>query len=803
VTSKRHLFSATPPRQKLAARLILGFCVAAGLAWLARLDYARKISTDLLDLIPSGERAPELAAARLLTNAQQARVALFALAVPAGPEASAADLPGRRDRAARAFAGALADSPAFAEVVRMDDPAGRDALGRYVFQHRLELLLPGWLAAQARAHAAAGGGAPWSRWLAGRVAADLEAFLAKPEALAFQGLLPADPLRLMPGIVEQVQGLTAAGTTPDEDGPMLIWARTAAPPLRAEGQGPVFAAVDRAVVAARAVAPEATLRWTAISRFAAESRRRIQGEMSGLNLISLAAVLAVIAVSVRRVHKALNLAPVILCSLLGAWVATTMIFAQIHVLVFVVGSLLGGVAVDYGLYLYLQPPLRPDEPYRDKVGRLLKPLLASALTTVIGFSLLLGSELPLIRQLGVFVSAGLVCALAAALLWFAQVDRPFLETRDFIRPPLPGAGTRRRRGARWGLLAAGAVVMLVGPWRLRWNDDIRELEIPAPALQADAGVVRAWFGDRPDRTLYLSRGETLAAARAALARFLAWQAQAYPDTAAASLGLALPTPEEWQALPARLAGLEDFATELRAALAAHGFDPEEFAPFWEAWRELRGRTVFPAYDELARGLAGELRGPLAMAVSVQPGASWFTTVAAHPPGADPPAETATVGLNQLETFNRLFGRYRRSALRLSALGLGLVGLSVFVLYGLRRGGRIFALPAGSCLFAFGVFGLAGQTLNLFHLLGAFLGVCLSHNYAIFSAENAARGERPPPSIRLSALTTAASFGVLALSRIPVVAALGATVALIVLTALAAVELVPFAPAGRAEGPRDG
>jgi predicted exporter len=94
-----------------------------------------------------------------------------------------------------------------------------------------------------------------------------------------------------------------------------------------------------------------------------------------------------------------------------------------------------------------------------------------------------------------------------------------------------------------------------------------------------------------------------------------------------------------------------------------------------------------------------------------------------------------------------------------------------------------------------VLGLAGQTLNLFHLLGAFLGVCLSHNYAIFSAENAARGEIPPPSIRLSALSTAASFGVLALSKIPVVAALGATVALIVLTALAAVELAPLARAG--------
>jgi predicted exporter len=99
---------------------------------------------------------------------------------------------------------------------------------------------------------------------------------------------------------------------------------------------------------------------------------------------------------------------------------------------------------------------------------------------------------------------------------------------------------------------------------------------------------------------------------------------------------------------------------------------------------------------------------------------------------------------------------------------------------------------GSCLFAFGLLGVAGQTLNLFHLLGAFLGVCLSHNYAIFTAENAARGEEQPPSIRLSALTTAASFGILALSQIPVVKALGTTVALIVVTALIAVELVPLA-----------
>ena len=111
------------------------------------------------------------------------------------------------------------------------------------------------------------------------------------------------------------------------------------------------------------------------------------------------------------------------------------------------------------------------------------------------------------------------------------------------------------------------------------------------------------------------------------------------------------------------------------------------------------------------------------------------------------------------------------------------------------GPQAMVLVTAFCLFAFGLLGLAGQTLNLFHLLGAFLGVCLSHNYAIFTAENAARGDEPPPSIRLSALTTAASFGVLALSSIPVVSALGTMVAAIVVAALVGVELEAMARRG--------
>jgi predicted exporter len=54
---------------------------------------------------------------------------------------------------------------------------------------------------------------------------------------------------------------------------------------------------------------------------------------------------------------------------------------------------------------------------------------------------------------------------------------------------------------------------------------------------------------------------------------------------------------------------------------------------------------------------------------------------------------------------------------------------------------------------------------------------------------------------MSAVAAASSFGVLALSRIPVVSALGSTVAVIVLAALAITELTPLASA--ANPPKDG
>ena len=767
---------------------VLAAAALLGVTWLARLDYARKISTDVLDLIPADERSPELTLVRSLASQAEARTMFFELTGANGKPAPAG--------AATRFAAELGREPAFDQVVVMGDTAARDALGRELFEQRFTLLFPLWLRERATAYAATGGApAGFSDWLAHDTAAALGRFLTAPEALAFQEMIPADPLLLMPGAVDRLKdGLALMQpATSSAAAATLVWARLAASPLSEAGQAPAFAAIERAAASVRMDYPGFTVADTGVNRFAAASRARIEREVTWLNALSLAAVLAVAFTFIRGVHRGLHLIPVVLLSMLGAWVCATLAFDRLHIMVFVVGSLLTGVAIDYGFYLFMQAPARPDEDYWEKVRRLAKPLLASCLTTVAGFTLLLFSELPFIRQLGVFVGAGLVCALTAAVVYFSTVRNPFLEARVFrVGPGLP-AGVRR--GFR-RLLIAAWIVALPGLVLLNWKDDIRELEIPSPELTRENARISALFGEQTDQTVYLTYGSSVAEARTSLVDLETWLRSAGGGrTQTIGLGAVVPTAEVHTQAVQFGRQHPEFAGQLRAALVAAGFDDGEFAPFFEAYARHVAGAKEADLDTALSALQGKLTGPVGLLLHTGRSLCWFVTLARAAPTIAPPADTHTVSASQLQSLNRLFSRYRQSALWLSLSGLAIVGTGVLLSYGWRDGARIFAIPCGACLGLFGLFGWLGHPLNLFHLLGAFLGVCLTHNYSIFSATSAYRHEPPPMSVRMSALTTAASFGVLALSGIPVVRALGSTVALMVLAALLMIEFEHLAALG--------
>ena len=125
--------------------------------------------------------------------------------------------------------------------------------------------------------------------------------------------------------------------------------------------------------------------------------------MVGLNILLLTFLL--------RAFKPVCIIMLALTLSIGALV-TTMKFAGITLNLFNVLAfpLVLGVGVDYGIYIALA--LRASDPARE-VGALMKPVLLSGLTTVVGFGSLAWAQNPALRGLGLVCSIGVGwCVLA-------------------------------------------------------------------------------------------------------------------------------------------------------------------------------------------------------------------------------------------------------------------------------------------------------------------------------------------------------------------------------------------------------
>jgi predicted exporter len=130
----------------------------------------------------------------------------------------------------------------------------------------------------------------------------------------------------------------------------------------------------------------------------------------------------------------------------------------------------------------------------------------------------------------------------------------------------------------------------------------------------------------------------------------------------------------------------------------------------------------------------------------------------------------------------LYAGYLQEAIRLSLCGFVLIVL--LLLAALREAQRVARLlaPLGLAVLtvAAGLV-LAGQQLTILHLVGMLLIVAVGSNYALFFDGEAA-AQRPPNSALILAslvianISTVIGFGLLSFSQVPVLVALGTTVA---------------------------
>jgi predicted exporter len=543
-----------------------------------------------------------------------------------------------------------------------------------------------------------------------------------------------------------------------------------------------------------------TLEMSGPPVFAVDSRARIETEVvhlavAGTIVIGLLLVLA---------FGALSALPVaflpVASGVVAGIAAVALVFGNVHGMTLGFGSTLIGEAVDYAIYYLIQArgAAQAGTGWMHWLKQSWPTVRLGLLTSVCGFAALVFSGFPGLAQLGVFSIAGLVGG-ALATRWVLPALRP---------DGAPGQGLRRGMGRAaghaiaalqrvrllaWGLsgLALAGLLWAAATRASLWEGDLTALSpVPAAALARDAQL-RSDLSASDARTLVVVGGDTaeaaLQAAERAAARLDPWVA----DGRLAGYD----SPARW--LPsqatqrARLASLPDEST-LKASLAqatAGGPLPAERLGAFIA--DVQAARAKPPVE--AAALAGTSLKPLLDALLFQrsgDGPAHWTALLPLQPGPKPvdagALKQALAGLPGLQVvdikveLDSLYQRYLREALWQSLLGAAAVVVLLAVV--LRSGQRLWAvcLPLGQAvLLTLAGLVAAGVPLGILHLVGLLLVVAVGSNYALFFDQLAQGGpadEDTLASLVLANLTTVVSFGLIALSDIPALSAIGQVVA---------------------------
>ena len=750
--------------------------VAAGIVVAWRTHYV----ADLSAFLPSAPTPEQAVLLDQLKSGATSRLVL--IGIEGGPPGANEDAAAAaRAQASSRLAAALRASGEFATVSNGETTAFADT-GRFVFEHRY-LLSP---AVDAEHFKAAG--------LRDAIEATV-ALLGTPAGSLLKPILFRDPtgetLRIAEALTPARAPKVEHGVWVSRSAPRAVLvATTVADGDDIDGQQRALAAVDTAF--ARAATPGLGVVTSGAGRFAVESRARIKGEVERLAIFGSLIVVVLLWLAFASLRAlAVALLPVATGVVAGI-AAVSLGFGQVHGMTLGFGTTLIGEAVDYAIYYLIQARSGPDA--ADRWRQESWPTIRLGLfTSLIGFAALVFTGFPGLAQLGVFSIAGLVAAAATTRFVF-----PVL-----IPTGAPGAGFRARL-AHWmriatawlprarpvvaALAAASLLALAVAP--SPWRGELSALSPVLPAELARDAALRADVGAPDAGTLVAvaARDEqgALEAAEAVGARLDALVAEGVLvgyDSPARLL-----PPASTQAR--RRAALPDAATlgaRLEEATAGGPLPAARLAPFVadvDAARSqpaiertsLAGTPLAAAIDALL--LAGDATRPWRALVNLQ--ASDATALDAERVRkaiADIPGARVVAVKAELDA---IYARFLRQAEWQAALGAAAVALLLgWQLRSARRLAAVAVPVAAATLVVLAALTLAGAALGMLHLVGLLLTVAIGSNYALFFDHLRERSEVHADtlaSLLLANLTTVASFGLLASSRIPVLQAVGIVVA---------------------------
>jgi predicted exporter len=773
-------------RAKTIALWTIGMAAAA---WVV--VHARYV-TDLSAFLPAHPTATQELLVEQLRDGPAARVILIAL------ENADADT---RAQISRLMASRLRLNAAFTSVEN-GEPVSAAKTQSFLFQHRY--LLSDAVTPQ---HFTANG-----------LHEALEvtiAGLASSTGLLLKSLVPRDPTGEMLHLIDQ---LTPPQTPQTQDGVWVAEGKRALLIVQTAAAGSDTDAQQRALEIIRRTfetsrndtgprASSVTLKMSGPGVFAVAARARIQTAAVRLSVISSLLVVMVLLTVYRSIPALiLGLLPVASGALVGI-AAVSLGFGVVHGITLGFGVTLIGEAVDYSIYFFIQTSRHGlSNPGIPGQNRLWPTIRLGMLTSTCGFASLLPSGFPGLAQLGLYSISGLI---TAALV--TRFVLPVLLPKDFKIRDVTSLGVRlgavrdtlrspggRTIGTIASILTALALLTLYRHHDTLWDRELSSLSPISPAdLRYDA-TLRKDLKTADVLDLIVITAPTLDAALfdaehvgEALQPLIAQRIISGFESPANYLPSLATQRIRRAALPDERALRENLELATRGLDLKDNLLPDFISDVEDARQagtitaaDLNGTSLRTGFDALMlnRGDHWSALVPLHASLSEVSGeplpidAALVRAALAHAP-----VKAARL-LDLKAQTDGLYSDYLHEAMRLSAAGfLTIIGLLLLALRSVSRVLRVLAPLVLAVLVVAATLTMFGQQFTILHLVGMLLIVAVGSNYALFFDKESVDDRHLTSPLTLASLgianlSTVIGFGLLSFSHVPVLEALGVTVA---------------------------
>lgn len=638
--------------------------------------------------------------------------------------------------------------------------------------------------------------------------------LASPAGLLFKSLLPHDPTGEMLQLLDQMntgsRPQLVDGTWASRDGnTALLLIQTRALGSDTDAQKQAMQSIEGAFTKASATSHgDARLLMTGPGVFSVVSRDTIKSQVRLIFVVSTL-LIALLLLAVYRSLSALLLGFLpVATGILAGIASVSLSFGVVHGITLGFGTALIGEAVDYSIYLFMQSDHAADgENEKNRktwIVRVWPTVRLGVLTSIFGFASLLLSGFPGLAQLGLYSMAGLVAAAAMTRYVLPHLLPANFQIRDVTNTGLTlsryAALAPRLRWPAIALLVASSAVVYQHHDHL-WNNELAALSPVSAADQALDARLRAGMGAPDVRYVVVVSGdsqESVLIATEKLSSALQILVEKGVLTAFDSASHYLPSNATQRARQASLPAAAELKPRLENAVKDLPVRPQVFVPFLVDVEAARNQPLLQRSDLESTSMAMAVDAML-----LQQGQRWSALVPlTAPENGNIDAAQVRAVLNQAQVpnalfvdmkteSNRLYSAYMHEAIMLSLAGL--LAIVILLLYVLRSPMRVIAviapLAAAVLTVTAGLI-LFGQQLIILHLIGLLLIVAIGSNYALFFNQPQNKDEgtqgispRTYASLLFANVATVLGFGLLAFSSVPVLQAMGVTVAPGVILAL--------------------